>query len=65
MAASDLLTPASFGRYLLHHVAERMKALYDEFSQAHVAVLDVPPAAGMKYADRLLDNVNRIRQAGP
>ena len=65
MAASDMLTPAPAGRYLLHHVAERVKALYDELSQAHVVVLDVPPAAEMKYEDRLFDNVNRIRQAGP
>ena len=62
MAASNMLMPAPFGRYLLHHVAERTKALYDEFSQAHVAVLDVPPAAEMKYEDRLLDIVNRIRK---
>ena len=65
MAASELLTPAPYGRYLLHHVAERTTALYDEFSKAHITVLDVPPAAEMKYENRTLDIVNRIVQAGP
>ena len=65
MPASELLTPAPFGRYLLHHVTERMTALYDEFSRAHIAVLDVPPAAEMKYEHRMLNIVNRIIQAGP
>ena len=65
MAASDLLTPAPFGRYMLHHVADRMTALYDEFTKAHFAVLDVPLAAEMKYELRMLSMVNRILQAGP
>ena len=65
MTASELLTPAPFGKYLLHHVTEQMTALYDEFSKAHTAVLYVPPAAEMKYEDRMLDIAKRIRQAGP
>ena len=65
MAASDLLTPAPCGRYVLHHVADRMTALYDEFTKAHFAVLDVPPAAEMKYEFRVLSMVNQILQAGP
>ena len=64
MSASDLLTPAPFGRYMLHQVADRMTALYDEFTKAYFAVLDVPPAAEMKYELRVLSMVNRILQAG-
>ena len=65
MSASDLLTPAPFGRFLLHQVADRMTALYDEFTKAHLAVLDIPPAAEAKYELRMLSIVKRILQAGP
>ena len=58
MSASDLLTPAPFGRFLLHQVADRMTALYDEFTQAHLAVLDIPPAAESKYELRMLSITN-------
>ena len=65
MSASDLLRPAPFGRFLLHQVADRMTALYDEFTQAHLAVLEIPPAAEAKYEFRMLSIVKRILQAGP
>ena len=42
-----------------------MTALYDEFTQAHLAVLDIPPAAEAKYEFRMLSIVKRILQAGP
>ena len=42
MAAADLFSLAPTGRYLLHSVVGQMTALYDKFSKAHAAVLDVP-----------------------
>ena len=65
MSASDLLRPAPFGRFLLHQVADRMTSLYDEFTQAHLAVLEIPPAAEVRYELRMLSIVKRILHAGP
>ena len=65
VADTETLKPAVLGRYLLHDVVGQMTALYDEFTHAQIAVLEVPPAAAPSYESRLLDVITRIRSAGP
>ena len=65
LPAADALAANVLERYVLHDVMGRLTALYQEFSQAHVAVLEVPPSVSPSYEHKLLDVISRIKAAGP
>ena len=63
--AADAIAANITGRYLLHEALGAVKLPLDEFSCAHLVVLEIPPVCYPRAEHDVLSLIAKIRSTGP